>query len=255
MSEDDDIHASLGGSSAPRWTRCPGSVAMNEGRVSEESSYAIEGTVAHALAEHCNRKRISVYEAIDQGWAYRKPVDVVIDDDFLHHVQQYVDRCLDYTGDHYVETKVNFDPWVPGNWGFVDFAAFNSGTRRMVIRDLKFGQGVQVDAVENEQLLLYAIGMYEEYGMLYHIERVIMEIDQPRLDHVSQWEINLKELMQRAVWFHERYEMTCTPDAPLVPGEKQCQWCASKGECKALASMTYNLIVDEFEDVEDDFFA
>src|SRR5690606_5674598 len=61
------------------------------------------------------------------------------------------------------------------------------------IRDLKFGRGVRVFAEGNEQLLLYAGAAVDEFDALGEIEKVVMCIDQPRLNHFDKWELSLKE--------------------------------------------------------------
>lgn len=47
-------HSRFGGSSASRWMACPGSVVLCDQMPKQETSvWAAEGTLAHALAEHC----------------------------------------------------------------------------------------------------------------------------------------------------------------------------------------------------------
>lgn len=43
-------HAELGPSSAVRWMTCPGSVLLSRGQPEDQSEYAEEGTLAHAVA-------------------------------------------------------------------------------------------------------------------------------------------------------------------------------------------------------------
>ena len=54
--------------------------------------------------------------------------------------------------------------------------------------------GVLVDAVENPQMKLYALGALEIYDSLYDIEEVSMTIFQPRRENVSTWTIPVEEL-------------------------------------------------------------
>lgn len=227
---------------------------MIRGRVNSTSEYAEEGTLAHGLGEFVLKHPTidTTYDALKAGFKFdvadkdAEPDYRVPDEEMCHHVQAYVDRCLDFAGDRVIEPRVSFEPWVPG-WGYIDYLCINHVTRKMVIRDLKYGMGNQVDAVENEQLLLYAIGAVEEFGMLYEIDQIIMEIDQPRLDHVSSWQISYDELMRRAIWFREKAQEALQHDAPLTPGDKQCLWCSAKAECKALADLTYQTVAGEFD--------
>ena len=57
-------HAVLSASSSDRWIHCPPSVRLSEGFKDEGSSYAAEGTCAHALAEYKLRKALG-YPAED----------------------------------------------------------------------------------------------------------------------------------------------------------------------------------------------
>jgi len=190
-------HFTHGASSSSMWTACPGSIRMNQGIYNPSSEDAAVGRLAHALGEHCLVKQITTQLAYDSGIKFdvsdredgsdiRRP-----DAEMVEFVQGYVDRCNNFIGEHFIEKRVAFDPWIPGGFGTCDFICVNPYNYTLVIRDLKYGLGVKVDAEENKQLLLYAIGAYEELSLCYDIRRVLMEIDQPRLDHVSSWDISV----------------------------------------------------------------
>lgn len=63
------------------------------------------------------------------------------------------------------------------------------------IVDLKYGKGVPVSAINNSQMRLYALGMYEAFGYLYGADEVRMTIVQPRLDSVSTETISVDDLL------------------------------------------------------------
>ena len=53
------------------------------------------------------------------------------------------------------------------------------------IIDFKYGQGVLVEAEENPQMMLYALGALRLFDSLYDITEVSMSIYQPRRENVS----------------------------------------------------------------------
>lgn len=52
--------------------------------------------------------------------------------------------------------------------------------KTLYIIDLKYGRGVLVDAEDNPQMMLYALGALNIFDALYDIEEVEMTIFQPR---------------------------------------------------------------------------
>lgn len=257
MSED-EVHASLGGSGAPRWTRCAGSGRYHRGNL-PSTEYAKVGTLAHNASAFCLDTKVDADFLLRNPQPFNvaddkdDPVQAdgrLIDKEMADYIQGYLNRCRAREGDMYVEVRVDFDPWVPGHWGYLDCGVFSKDGKRLTIRDLKFGEGMWIYAEDNEQLMIYAIAMLEEYGMLYDVEEIVLEIDQPRREHFDSWKISYEDLMQKAEWFHKRYLATLDPNAPLVPGDKQCQWCDASelATCPALAEMTLKAAVGELTD-------
>jgi hypothetical protein len=116
----------------------------------------------------------------------------------------------------------------------------------LIVIDLKFGRGVQVDAQHNEQLQLYALGALRQFGMAYDFKRVRMIISQPRLGHVSEWDCSTDELLTFAGL---ATEAACRdPNGERTPGEKQCRWCTNK-PCKAVDDHVAEIVGADFEDM------
>ena len=67
-----------------------------------------------------------------------------------------------------------------------------------LIIDFKYGKGVRVEAKNNPQMKLYAIGALEMFGNLYNVDEIETTIFQPRMANISTWTINAKELMSWA---------------------------------------------------------
>jgi len=117
---------------------------------------------------------------------------------------------------------------------------------------LKYGKGVQVDAENNPQAMLYGLGTYAEFSWISEFEWVDIAIIQPRLDHISEWSISVKELLKWAEWVSQRAEIALSDDAERVPGEKQCRFCKAKATCPALMKYTEDIIMAEFDNLDDD---
>jgi hypothetical protein len=247
-------HSNLGASSAHRWLACPGSVAAIDALpIGDTSSpFAIEGTAAHELSEIC---LISGEDA--EAWIGKPLVEMpdwVVDEEMAEYVQVYLDYCRAIGKDAdevFIEQTVSYEDWVPQGFGTNDFGALMIKDKRIKIADLKYGKGVQVDAENNPQAMLYALGTYAEYGWVSEFDYIDIAIVQPRLYHISEWTISVKDLLKWAEWVSQRAEIALSKDAERVPGEKQCRFCEAKPTCKALMKYTEDIIMAEFDDLDD----
>lgn len=237
-------HALLGASSSERWMRCPGSVAACKDLTDTGSKYAAEGTAAHALAEHCLVN--SVHPSACLGMTFE---GFTVDGEMAENVQMYVDYVRQLSGEHFYEVQVDFSPWVHEGFGTADAIVINTHTKTLYVIDLKYGKGVQVDADNNSQAQLYALGAINEYGHICDIETIQCVIVQPRLDNISEWQIDHKTLMSFGAKVSQAAEEALKPNAKRYPGEKQCQWCRAKATCPALKDYTEQTLLVQFDDI------
>lgn len=235
------------------WAYCSGSLVPNVIAPDRAGEAAAEGTVAHGVGEvWLNEgvrpdRLVGTVETIAEG---QQSFDIEIDDVMLDYVEMYVNWCIYLPGDHFVETRVDFSDLTPieNQGGTCDHAACEPG--RLVITDLKYGLGVRVYANKNTQALLYAYGFFRAYDWFYNFETILIRICQPRLDHFDEWEITREELLGWAAWLKERAFAAWCYDGPRTPGEKQCQFCKIKHDCKAFVTWVERLTDGVFDNLD-----
>lgn len=245
---ENETHSRLAPSSAKQWMNCTASIKYaqdNAHRIPEddESVFAQEGTIAH---EWCSN--------ILEGFNDISEVP----EDMAPHVAAYVELAKRLTTEKdnvFVEAKVPLF-YKPEDRGTVDYALLSD--ERVYVLDLKYGQGVIVEAQGNPQLASYAGSIIKEYEDLYDFTDdtlVIMTIFQPRTRESSPmkiWSIKLgdlkvfcEDILEAATTIaaHAEYEaLGDNPSAqedltPLVfaPSEENCRWCPAKGFCVSRA--------------------
>ena len=241
-------HAKLSASGSAKWSLCPGSVFAEKDYPETTSVFAEEGTAAHELAELLLRSDDELTLVGDVIGLTLPESGVVVTQDMLDYVQTYVDYVNAISGELFVEQRVDFSHIAPDGFGTSDAIVINGDT--ITIVDLKYGKGVRVDADNNTQGILYALGAVNDYGMLFNIKTINIVIVQPRLDHISEWSIGIDELNRWGERLKQAAELTATENAPRVPGEKQCQWCKAKATCPALNKLTESTLMTSFDNLE-----
>lgn len=238
-------HAKLSASSSHRWLNCPGSVKAEEGLPNTSSKFADEGTAAHELADMSLQSGADAIAFIGKQLPESKWVP---DAEMAEFVQVYVDYVRSKGGTLLSEMRVDFSDWVPEGFGTSDAIVISGKT--LHISDLKYGKGIRVEAGENTQMLLYALGSLSEFGFINSAETISMSVVQPRLDHISEWSISIDELMKWGERIKQGAEEALSPDAKRIPGDKQCLWCKAKPTCRALQDMTHNIIATDFDNMD-----
>ena len=256
-------HAKLSASGSSRWLNCPGSVKAEEAYADQSSSFAEEGTLAHEIADLCLKSNLDAEAYVGMTLKELKIKFNTIDEneqisrDMARYVQEYLDYVLSHETKNstlYTEQRVDFSNIVPDGFGTMDSAILDYDSRICHIFDLKYGKGITVDAFENTQGQMYALGFYNESGFLDDIDSFRIHIVQPRKNNYSYWDISVKNLIKFGKWVSERAELALSKNPIRVPGEKQCQWCKAKADCKVLFKFTENIIMTDFDNLEEENF-
>ena len=238
-------HAILSASSSHRWLNCNPSARLEQEFEDQETEAAAEGTAAHALCEHKLRKALKLRS--------KKPVSQYDCDEMDDYTDGYVQFVLEQLAQAkltcpdpqvLIEQRLAFSCYVPDGFGTGDCLIIASP--RLHVIDFKYGLGVLVDAYQNPQMMLYALGALRIFDCLYDITEVSMSIYQPRRENVSTWTISVDELMDWA-------ENTLRPKADLAyKGEGEyspgswCQFCKAAVKCRARAEAKLDLARFEF---------
>lgn len=241
-------HAKLSASGASRWATCPGSVQMEEGIPDRESIYAQEGTLAHEMSElklkhyldpkgFGKRKLNAAIKKLKENELYQAEMDSYTDS----YVDFIKEKALSFPSNPYIEIekRVDFSRWVDGGFGTCDCVLIHGSTLSII--DLKYGKGVPVSAEQNEQLILYALGAYDAFNLIYNLDKIELNIVQPRINNFTTWEISLTELLLWGDYFKVQAEKALGGNGELVPSAKACKFCKARDICTARAENNLSL--------------
>lgn len=260
------LHSRYGPSAASRWMNCPGSIrliedaeaaaiAAGEEVTDNGSVYADEGTAAASLAEMCRESGMDAAAYIGRIITVESSGRTFeVTHEMASAIQSYLDLLETLAGEDgeiLVEQRVEHGAEIglPGESGTSDAIILRPKIGELVITDLKYGKGVRVEAEDNDQLLLYAIGARTEYEMLGDFETFRLVICQPRMDHVAEWVVTREYLDAAIQRFRRAVAATLEPTAPVIPGEKQCRWCPVKATCATLAEHVQQTVGADFDDL------
>ena len=238
-------HAKLSASSAHRWMNCNPSANLEREFADKSSEATAEGSAAHALCEHKLRKALKQRSTRPTS-KYDSDEMEMYTDSYLEFVLEQIEIAKQHCADPFVliEQRLDFSCYVPDGFGTGDCLIV--ADKLLHIIDFKYGLGVLVDAEDNPQMMLYALGALRLFDALYDIDTVSMTIFQPRRENVSTWTISISELEEWA-------EKTLRPKAELAfKGEGEfnpgpwCTFCKAAVKCRARAEEKLALAQYEF---------
>lgn len=252
-------HAILSPSSAERWLSCTPSARIEEPYPDTSGAAALEGTLAHSLGEALIKYETGSISEEE----YQKEISEIEQSEYYNadmqeHMEEYRDFVIGelqqaslHTPDAelIIEDRLDLTNWVADGFGTADAQIIADDLLKII--DLKYGRGVKVDAVENKQMMLYALGAVEKAKLFYDIRRVKMTVYQPRLFNISSYEMSVEELYKFA-------EEQLKPRAALAYAGKgefavgdHCRWCKAKVRCRSYADEQKKIAQYDFRNAEE----
>lgn len=238
-------HAILSASSSHRWLNCNPSARLEQEFEDRTSEAAEEGTAAHALAEHKLRKSLKMRST--------RPVSKYDSDEMEAYTDGYVEFVLEALEEAkqqcsdplvMIEQRLDFSCYVPDGFGTGDCLIVADHILHII--DFKYGMGVLVDAEDNPQMMLYALGALRLFDSLYDIDTVSMTIYQPRRENVSTCAMSVDALM---FWVKNTLQPNADRaykgEGEYIPGP-WCTFCKAAVKCRARAEEKLQLAKYEF---------
>ncbi|MDO3680403.1 DUF2800 domain-containing protein [Paenibacillus ehimensis] len=235
----DREHALLAASAAHRWLICTPSPRLEETLPDTESEAAKKGTLAHEISELKLRKHFiepigpkkfaGALKKLKANPLYEPEMDATTDA-YLEYVQSVVHA---FSSPPYIaiERRVDYSAYAPQGYGTSDCIII--GGRQLHVIDYKHGKGVPVNAEDNPQMKLYALGALKAYEMLYEIDTVHLAIFQPRVrDQPSEWSLSADELRAWGESIKPVAAKAFAGEGEYVVGE-HCGFCRAKEMCRA----------------------
>ena len=242
----------VGGSTAKRVMNCPGSVALVKlAPPSPSSVYADKGTLLHtAISEMMLDDTKTPAELI--GTEYEGQI---LDQDMIDQKLQPALDLLDtldpeWKMQYAIETRVGFGAYLPGAFGSCDVLG-RLGDVAYVI-DWKFGDGIAVDAEENEQLMYYAAAAMRTPEVAWVFEgatSIECVIIQPPV--IRQWTTTPARIKAFEKDLKRAVKVASLPDAALKPGS-HCKFCPAKPTCPAMTGAVDRALKVKLDAIDDD---
>lgn len=240
-------HAVLSASGAHRWLNCLPSAILEMQFPDTTSEAAKEGTLAHELAE------AKVRNYVDEAKFSKRKLTALRnklkkDPLWQNEMEGYTDEYLDvvkkiamgfeHTPHILIEEKLDLSEIIPQGFGTADCIMVGDDTLHVI--DFKYGKGVPVSAKYNEQMQIYALGVYIKYKMLFNFSQIRLTIAQPRIDNTSTWEISLTDLLTFGETVKIAAGQVIEGEGDYTPGD-WCRFCRARKNCRARADENVKL--------------
>lgn len=225
-----------------------------EGKIDPRSSSgaADEGTAAHQVRGDALDLGLDAWDFVGTTLTING-VDYECDDLMAAHLQPGMEWVREQGGEMIVEHRVKLDRWMPGQFGTLDTGIILRDRRKVVVNDLKYGAGVDVSAVGNSQLRIYALGIIDNFDLWDAVDEIEIVIDQPRAGGMKHWSCSLDDLLAGGEEVKAAVAAIDGPDPQFKVTEKGCTFCPVKDTeegCPAYNRFLFDLLGDDLTDLD-----
>lgn len=244
----DREHTELSASWSKIWLHCTKAVELSKyfPEADENEDYTVEGTQAHFLGELLLKGHITKEELPSE----------------FSDLEFYYDKVkeIQADGNLWVEVSIEMTEALKSHtpiWGRSDAVVLAKDDGVDVI-DLKWGKGVKVDAFENEQEMLYAVGTLEFLNQMGLIDlktmdpntRVTLHIIQPRLDvNYSYYNITVGKLKEFVTFVRKQLKKIEANELVFDKEPSRCQFCKGKSFCPIYVETVDTALVEVNKDL------
>jgi hypothetical protein len=220
----------VGGSTAKRVIHCPASVKLCAQMPPQvENEYMARGTLLHNAMDAILSQSIRKCSVIGMKYGEQVLTEELFDEKVEGALALLNE--VDPAGEleFVTEVEVSLDDVIPGVFGNADL--IGKINRRAVVLDWKMGDGVPVDAEENEQGLFYAYAAMHTEDTQWAFEdadEIEIVIIQP--PHIRRWVTTHERIAAFGVELVEAVRMSKLDDAPIKAGD-HCRFCSAKPIC------------------------
>lgn len=249
-------HALFSPSAADGLMVCKGKLAVTADLPEQSSTYAQDGTCMHEFAAMCLER--GTYPKDYIGKISDDAPGVEFTEDMADVIKVYVNYVRDLVestgGKLFVEVAVPLEHITGevGAHGTSDAVILTDD--EVIVVDLKTGRGVEVTAWGNKQLMMYASGAIEKYGIAYDFKRARLAISQPLISHQpSEYRIDIETLNEVIAEIGDTADVAFRMyrgEIPieLTPHEDACRFCKAK-PCAAQEKFVQEQIGMDFDEM------
>ena len=270
-------HSKRGPSAAHRWRPCPGSVEAERDLPDDAGEEAIQGTVFHEYAADCVELGLMPHSLVGarmmcEDGAYREFTKTMAEKMMPGLIMLWA--MADSPGAVLlVEQRLDLQYWVgEGEFGTSDACVIDLQRRKIVVFDWKWGIGVPVSPEWNDQAILYFLGCWTTFAHGIFEQDLLdnggnpndpweddieveVIIEQPRAPGGGGvWHTTVGELLAEGERVRRDAKATEDPNAPRVPGIKQCQFCKAgrANACLEKIEFMSEMVGIDLDELEED---